>query len=210
MAHKSFIQKILVDTAARVKAKVVVIHAGTVDFEDNRAPRLFELYNDGQKDSKEFELERERILIMREEKREPYLQALRKSLSDVTSHAQEKDIQIGLETRYYPLEIPNFDEIGYFLNIFKSNGMGYWHDVGHAQVNSLLGITPHLDFLKTYKKQLIGVHLHDTKGTKDHHAPFEGEMDLNSYLSYFGKDVLRVIESKPYASVEAMKKAVAL
>ncbi|MCA9401803.1 MAG: sugar phosphate isomerase/epimerase, partial [Candidatus Omnitrophica bacterium] len=46
--------KIAVDTAKRVGAKVVVIHAGTLDHEDERSPKLFQLYVDGKKGTDEF------------------------------------------------------------------------------------------------------------------------------------------------------------
>jgi len=199
---------IAIDTAQRLRAGVVVIHAGTLDVEDERSPKLFGLYVDGQTDSDEFNNERERILKMREEKKGPYVDALKISLNEVMAYSQTKNVKIGLETRYYPLEIPNFDEIGYFLDLFGSKGMGYWHDVGHADMNARLGIKLHKDFLESYQDKLIGVHLHGIKGRRDHLAPFDGDMNLNELLPYFGPNVLKVIEAKPFASVDLMKTAV--
>ena len=200
---------IAVDTAQRVGAGVVVIHAGTLDFEDERSPKLFDLYVNGQRDSEAFSEERERILTLREEKKGPYIEALEKSLRDVMAYSQTKNIIIGLETRFYPIEIPNFEEIGYFLNIYGKKGMGYWHDVGHAEMNDLLGIRSHEEFLKTYKDHLIGVHLHGIRGRRDHLAPFEGDMQLSKFLPYFGWNILKVVESKPFASADLIKEAVA-
>jgi len=200
---------IAVDTAERVGAGVVVIHAGTLDFEDERSPQLFELFVNGQKDSEAFSIERDRVLTLREAKKGPYIDALVKSLSEVMDYSQSKNITIGLETRYYPIEIPNFEEIGYFLNIFEQQGMRYWHDVGHADMNDRLGIKAHKDFLEAYKDKLVGVHLHGIEGRRDHLAPFEGDMNLDEYLPYFGPDVIRVVESKPFASADLIKEAVA-
>ena len=87
--------------------------------------------------------------------------------------------------------------------------MGYWHDVGHAEMNDRLGIKPHLEFLETYKDNLVGVHLHGVKGRRDHLAPFEGDMDLNKFLPYFKSNVLKVVESKPFASMDLMKESAA-
>ena len=199
---------IAVDTAARVGAGVVVIHAGTLDFEDERSPRLFQLYVDGKSDTQEFLDERKRILDKREEIKPPLIEALDKSLDEVMAYASKSNVKIGLETRYYPIEIPNFEEIGYFLDQHAKNGMGYWHDVGHAEMQSRLGIKDHHDFLKTYDEHLIGVHLHGIKSRRDHLAPFEGDMGLDELLPYFGPDVIRVIESKPFADTELMKAAV--
>jgi len=199
---------IAVDTAQRVGASVVVIHAGTLDFEDERSPKLFDLFVNGQSDSEAFHKERERILTTRENKKGPYIDALVKSLCEVMDYSQTKNITIGLETRYYPIEIPNFEEIGYFLNLFAKQGMGYWHDVGHADMNDRLGIKSHKEFLETYKDNLVGVHLHGIKGRRDHLAPFEGDMDLDELLPYFGPDVIRVVESKPFAAIDMIKEAV--
>ena len=199
---------IAIDTAKSVGASVVVIHAGTLDFEDERSPKLFELFTSGQKDTEEFLEERNRILTTRFEKREPHIKALTESLVDVTAYARDKGIKIGLETRYYPIEIPNFDEIGYFLDMFSSDVMGYWHDVGHAEINDRLGIASHHDFLKTYQSRLLGVHIHGMSGRRDHLAPFEGDFNLEEYLPYFKGDVIKVVESKPFADEELIKASV--
>jgi len=199
---------IAADTARRVGAGVVVIHAGTLDFEDERSPELFRLFVDGKKDTQEFQAECQRVLALRDQKKGPYLDALEKSLHEVMAYAQDNDIRIGLETRYYPIEIPNFDEIGYFLDLFGKQGMGYWHDVGHAEISDRLGITSHRDFLNAYRDQMIGVHIHGMNGRRDHLAPFEGDMNLDELLPYFGPSVMRVVESKPFASFDLMKTAV--
>jgi hypothetical protein len=86
--------------------------------------------------------------------------------------------------------------------------MGYWHDVGHAEMNSRLGVTKHEDFLKRYQDRLIGVHLHGILGKRDHMAPFDGDMDLNKWMPYFGKDIIKVVEAK-FATEEQLRNAVA-
>lgn len=200
---------IAMDTAKRHGAKVVVIHAGTLDFEDERSPRLFELYTSGQQDTEAFVQERARILRLREEKRGPYIEALDKSLETLATYARQQQVLIGLETRYYPIEIPNFEEIAYFLNKFGPEVMGYWHDVGHAEINGRLGIHAHQEFLTAYQGRLIGAHIHGMKGRRDHLAPFEGDMDLEAILPFFGPNVIRVVESKPFADEGKLKQAVA-
>jgi len=200
--------KIAIDTAVIVSAKVVIIHAGTLDFEDERSPKLFQLFIDGQVETPEFNIERKRILNARNDKKGPYIEALNKSLDEVTTYARVKGIIIGMETRYYPIEIPNFEEIGYFLNQYDKQVMGYWHDVGHAEINGRLGVISHQKFLDTYRERLIGVHLHGVKGRRDHLAPFEGDMNLKQYLPYFMDPVIRVVESKNFADEELIQQAV--
>ncbi len=202
-----FWTKSSIDTAKRVEACVVVIHAGTMDFEDIRAPYLYDLYMQGKDDTPDFTAERTRILTAREKHRGPHLIALEKSLKEVTEYAFQKGIKIGLETRYYPIEMPNFEEIDYFLRKFGETAMGYWHDVGHAEMNSRLGITKHEDFLKRYQDRLIGVHLHGILGKRDHMAPFDGDMDLEKWMPYFGNGVIKVVETK-YADEKQLRNAV--
>jgi len=197
-----------VDVAKRLKAGAVVIHAGSPDIEDIRSSSLIELFEQGKAGTDEFMVTREKWLKLRRETIAPYIKAIEKTFTELLPYAKDQNIKIGIETRYYPLEIPNCDEIGHFLNLFADQGLGYWHDVGHAEMNSRLGVTPHLNYLEKYKDFLIGVHLHGMTGRRDHYAPFEGDLDLNALLPYFGPNVLRVIESKPHASVEYMKEAI--
>lgn len=200
--------KISIDTASSVGAEVVVIHAGTVEIENDPSSELFQLYMQGKFNTPIFSELRERFLKLRAGKKEPHIEALIKSFKEVMPYAQQRKIKIGLETRYYPNEMPNFEEIGFFLNLFNKQGMGYWHDVGHAELNDRLGITKHLDFLTTYEPYLIGMHIHGMKHLKDHYAPFEGDMDLDKVMPFLKKNVLRVIESHSIASKEALKLAV--
>ncbi|MBL8012360.1 MAG: TIM barrel protein [Candidatus Omnitrophica bacterium] len=185
-----------VDTAVRTGAKVVVIHAGMIELGDPRSPELLNLYKEGRADTAEYEAVRSHLLKEREQIKGPYLQALNNSLDAVMRYAQDQGIKIGLETRYYPTEIPNFSEIGELLDKYRSYGMGYWHDVGHAEVNGRLGITAHEQYLRSYQRDLIGVHLHGVKGLRDHNAPFCGDFDLAAVLPYFQKDTIKVIESR--------------
>ncbi|MBF0484293.1 MAG: sugar phosphate isomerase/epimerase [Candidatus Omnitrophica bacterium] len=196
-----------IDTAVEFKAKAVVLHAGMIESDDIRSKKLFDLYKHGKELSAAFLQERERILKFRKKNCDPYLAVLEESLRDVMDYAYRKKIKIGLETRYYPTEIPNFQEIGMLLSLFERKGMGYWHDVGHAEMNSLLGITDHRDYLEAYGKYLIGVHLHGMEGIDDHLVPFAGDMNLTALMKFFDKSVIKVVETSA-SSVEEMREAV--
>ena len=199
--------KICIDAAVRVGAPVVVIHAGTVELENDFSKDVVNLYKDGKRDSEEFTNARDQLLKLRQDRAQAHIKNLESSLEEVVKYAQQKGIKIGLETRYYPTEMPNFKEIGHFLNLFHKYGMYYWHDVGHAEINDRLGITPHVDFLEAYKDKMIGVHLHGIKVTRDHLAPFDGDMDLDKLLSYFPDRLIRVVEAR-YATEDQIKTAV--
>ena len=199
-----------IDMAVKVKAKVVVIHAGAVDGLEDISQQLFELYKNGKKDAAEFPETRAKLLRSRREKRGPYLESVAKSLHEVMPYAQAKGVVIGLETRYYPVEIPNFEEIGELLERFAKQGMRYWHDVGHGEVNSRLGITPHQAYFKQYQDKLVGFHLHGIRVLRDHIAPFDGDFDLKAIYPYIKKEHIKVIESGPTATLEQIQSAVKL
>ncbi|MDP2654045.1 MAG: sugar phosphate isomerase/epimerase [Candidatus Omnitrophota bacterium] len=197
-----------IDTAVRTAARVVVIHAGSVELPEDPSCRLLEMWRQGQGGTEEFAVLREAFLKSRREHRGPYMDSVIRSLRDVMAYASGRGILIGLETRYYPTEIPNCDEVGELLELFHGQGMGYWHDVGHAEVNGRLGLAPHARYLEKYRDRLIGFHLHGVKILKDHQAPLEGDFDLLSVSPYLSADKFQVIESHATATPEQMKAAV--
>ena len=197
-----------VDLAKRVGAGIVVIHAGTLDLNPDPSREMIALYKQEKTADPRFAQAREELTALRAKTRQPYLDALHQSLQAVMDYAERHTIKVGLETRYYPIEIPNFEEIKLFLDAFAKQGMVYWHDVGHAEVNERLGLRHHADFLETYKDHLRGVHLHGVRVLRDHLAPFDGDMDLEKYLPYFKKkDCLRVIEAR-YADLDQIKNGI--
>ena len=199
-----------VDTAVRAGARALVIHAGTVELPDDPSRKIFELYSAGKKDTPEFKELRAQLIKARQRTSRPYIETLRGTLAQVMAYAKKKDIQIGLETRYYPVEIPNHEEVGLFLDLFEKDGMGYWHDVGHGEVNERLGFCPPMSYLRTYAHRLIGWHIHGVKVLKDHHAPFDGDFDLKKVIPYMKPQHIKIIESHSLAAVEQIKNAVTL
>ena len=198
-----------IDTASRVSCEVVVIHAGTVEMDDDPT-ELLRAYKAASSAATDFVRIKDKILQDREKNKGPYLKAVVQSLDEIVLYARLKKIKIGLETRYYPTEIPDFQEIGDLLNRYDSAVMGYWHDVGHGEVNVRLGIVKnHRDYFDRYGGRLIGVHIHGVQGLKDHQSPFTGDFDLNPILPYLrNNDLIKVIESHSSATLEQIKEAV--
>ena len=197
-----------IDTACLTNCFVVVIHAGAVEL-NNDPTEILRAYKAGHQTPTEFIRMRDEILQEREKNKGHFFEAIIKSLDEITAYARQKRIMLGLETRYYPTEIPNFEEIEYLLKRYDPSVMGYWHDVGHAEVNVRLGIVEsHQDYFDRYAKRLIGMHIHGVQGLKDHQAPFAGDFDLKPILPYLKKEVIRVIESHSYASPKEIQDAV--
>ena len=112
-------------------------------------------------------------------------------------------IGLGIENRYHYLEIPSLDELGRLLETVSDERVGFWYDVGHAHTLERLGFSAHAAWLQRYASRMIGVHLHDVTGLKDHQAPGSGEVDWKLVINYLPKDaIMRVCEIRHYLMSE--------
>ncbi|MFA5007859.1 MAG: TIM barrel protein [Candidatus Omnitrophota bacterium] len=198
-----------IDTAAGLKAKVVVIHAGVIEFDAKYIKTLINLYKLGKIDSEEADNLRKEIIRIRDSKKQAYLDAVTKSLDEITDYATKADIKIGLENRYYPDEIPSNGEIALFLEKFNTRGLVYWHDVGHSLAQERLGMIKKNSLLESFGGYLFGLHLHGIKGLNDHRAPLSGDFDFSQISQYLARaDLLKVIEAHQPVSSNDIKEAI--
>ena len=198
-----------IDTANVLSCPVVVIHAGTVELDGAPHQRLLTLFREGKRDSSEYEKAKSEFLDKRRENSGKFLDAIIKSFKEVLGYGQALNVKLGLETRYYPNEIPNIEEAKILLDMFKGMGLVYWHDLGHGEVNERLGIASHLDYLSRFKDHLYGMHIHGVKGLDDHLAPLEGDMYLERFKEFMiKKNLLMVLESHNSATKEQLIKAI--
>lgn len=197
-----------IDTAANLNAKIVVIHAGTIGIDTKGIKALINLYNLGKINSEEAISLRKEILQLREAKKQSFLKATMKSLTEITEHASKRGIKIGLENRYYPNEIPNNEELAFFLKELYSKGLVYWHDTGHAQAQERLGIIQKNSLPDSLGSYLFGFHLHGINGIKDHISPLSGDFDFSQVSAYLVRaDLLKVIEAHQPTSSNELKEA---
>jgi len=189
-------------SAQQCKARAVVLHCGRVEMRD-RTKELVRL-KEQKKDFRAFNALKEKICKEREQKKMPYIDAVLASLKELSAYAHNHGILLGVENRIYLREIPNFSEIKMLVEPFLKKGVGYWHDTGHAYILEKLGFTGHLEYLQRHYRYLLGIHLHDVDGFKDHRVPFTGEINFSSLKPFVKKETIKVLEVHQPVSNEAL------
>jgi sugar phosphate isomerase/epimerase len=197
-----------IDYAGRAGLRFVVVHLGGVgaamtEFEQ----RLRRLYDSGTRAGEEVEELRQRARRHRAEGAERHLEAARRSLRELTQYAERYGIAIGLENRYHYHEIPSPDEAALLLADYPPDVAGYWHDVGHAEVQHRLGLIDRHSWFPRLTARTIGTHLHDVDGIGDHRAPGNGDVDWSYIAAGLPKTALRVFEIDQRQPDELVAKA---
>ena len=199
----SFAQR-TIDLASSLSARAIVLHMGEVPIDLSLQDRLYKLYTDHHAHTKEYTQTTEELVYQRISRVPPYLDAARNSLRELSEYGRQQGIMLGLETRFNLHEIPNMDEMAELLNEASENLVGYWHDVGHAEVQQRLGFSLHEEWLSRFKDRMIGVHLHDILGISDHRAPGTGDMDWVMVAEYLPPGIERVCEVGEWNGEEDM------
>ena len=183
-----------INLASNVGAKAIVLHMGEVPIDLSLQDRLRQLYNENRAQTKEYSQAKEELTYQRASKVAPYLETARESLKELSEYSKRQDIMLGIENRFYLHEIPDIDEMEELLNEVKGELVGYWHDVGHAEVRQRLGFTPHEEWLSRFRDKMIGVHLHDVLGISDHRPPGKGSVNWDMVAKYLPQKAIRVCE----------------
>src|SRR5205823_3848057 len=115
-------------------------------------------------------------------------------LRELVDHAAPLGIGIGIENRLHYHEIPNAAEAAELLAEYPPKQAGYWHDVGHAEVQARLGLVDKHLWLDTNGPRTLGTHLHDVDGLADHRAPGRGDVEWSYIRDGLPSGALRVFE----------------
>ena len=81
-----------------------------------------------------------------------------------SSTPRRRGVALGLESRLHYHEIPHPDEALDLLADYDNASAGYWHDVGHCEVQARLGMIDRAAWFPTLTARTIGSHLHDVDG----------------------------------------------
>jgi sugar phosphate isomerase/epimerase len=184
-----------IEYAARGSLRFVVVHLGGVgDVMTEWERQLRRLFEAGVREGEEVEELRERCRRHRAEGIEQRIQAAGKSLGELAAAADAKGIALGLENRLHHHEIPTPEDAEYLLAGYTNDVAGYWHDVGHAEVQARLGLIDRHAWFPRLTTRTIGTHLHDVDGIADHRAPGNGDVDWSYIAAGLPKTALRVFE----------------
>lgn len=193
-----------IETAKRLSARAVILHLGRVEIRD-KTRKLGGNLDHASRHAKI----KSKMLEERREKSAGHFEQALKSLNELSGFAKKAGITLGIENRFYYREIPSPDEMQIILDTFKDDHIGYWHDVGHAQISENVGLYNHKkDYLDRFSHRMVGMHLHDSKDIDDHRAPAQGNFDFSILKPYIKKDTLLVLEPQFPASPREIKDGV--
>lgn len=188
-----------IDLAHELGAQVVV-HPGQVDIDPMLETTLRNLYQAGRSDSPEYAEAKERLVVARSAQAEINLRAVRRSLVELAEYTGRLGVRLGLENRCHYHEIPLPNEVDFLLDLGYDEVVGYWHDVGHAQTLEHLGFYPQEEWLRRFAGRMVGVHLHDVIGTRDHLAAGLGQVDGDMVARYLPARAVRTCEFQNHNS----------
>jgi sugar phosphate isomerase/epimerase len=199
-----------IDHAAAAGARFVVVHLGGIGneiFESERKQR--KLFDSGTRSGDEYEALRRGTLERRAEDAPPYFERARETLAKLAAHARERGVAIGLENRLHHHEFPLAHEALELCRDYPADLVGYWHDVGHAEVQARLGYIDKRAWLDANGPRTIGSHLHDVDGIGDHRAPGRGDVDWSYIAAGLPPTAVRVFEINQHQPDEAVAGAIA-
>ena len=180
---------------AHAGGKFVVVHLGGVGNDMFPAEReLRRLYDSGTRDGEHVEELRATCHEQRREQCGEWFEQARVTLEQLARYAEDNNIAIGIENRLHYHEIPQPNEARQLFEDYDPELVGYWHDVGHAEVQWRLGLVDKHRWLDTNGARCLGTHLHDVTGLADHRAPGNGDVEWAYIREGLPAAALRVFE----------------
>jgi sugar phosphate isomerase/epimerase len=181
-----------IDLAARVGAKRVVLHLGSVPI-GKRSIRLIDYLHHGKTSDRRFILLKTEALKKRAKL--DYYPRVAEWLAKIADRAAQAGIQLGVENRIGIETFPSEQEFRRLFQDFSPEVVGYWHDFGHAQIRHHLSLIDHRSWLIEMLPRLLGCHVHDVKfPDRDHQVPLSGEISFSELIPLVPRTVPLVWE----------------
>jgi sugar phosphate isomerase/epimerase len=199
-----------IDFGAQMGARVLVCHLGSVAFFWLNPARSLEAYvlrhplAGPAAADKDYHAVLAKAVGKLRRRMTPYWERTKACVNEVLAHAGEKGLKLGFEIREKFEELPLDADFPAYLGGFPAGApVGYWHDVGHAQIKQNMGLINHRQHLEANSPHLIGFHLHDvSKEGNDHQAIGSGCIDFAMVREFWRPEHLLVLEIGPRAKVE--------
>ncbi len=190
-----------IEWAKRLGAAVMVMHLGQVEMDKTGCKLIKQWIGEGNLDASAITSKVKEARRTRAQLAPKHLEAVGRSIDSILSKARG-DVVLGFENRSDYYEIPNVEEMEQLLSKYGS-AVGYWHDVGHAYMQEIMGFYPLNEHIRSLSNRLVGTHIHDSLRVSDHRAPGYGEIDFGSSLRpYLSNGVLKILELHPRTTRE--------
>lgn len=183
--------------AAELGAGTVVSHSGNVEMKP-MTNELRKLVEAGKQYSREYDRCMMKLQARRDRKAGKQLPFLFQCLEQLVPTLQETGVQLALEILPTWEAFPTETEFEQIFQHFGHGPIGYWHDIGHAQIRENLGFIRMDRWLEKLSPHLAGMHLHDVRPPgHDHLMPPDGAIDFSRYAEYGRRNISRVLEPRP-------------
>lgn len=189
--------------AARVRARDVVMHSGSVSFLFGSPETVLEASPPAPTAA------REKALARLRRRATPAMHHLLVSYTALLPAVEAHSLVLGIENREGVVELPLDDAFDEFFSQFPDEApLGYWHDTGHAQIKDRAGLLEHESHLAARAARLIGFHLHDVDDAgHDHRAPGTGSVDFAMIARYVRPHHTLVFEPHPSLTPEEIQQS---
>ena len=188
--------------ASRAGAGALVVHLGSIPELEDLERELWRRFK-AKKDVTSFT---SKYLRKRQKYSKTYVERALRVLGDLLPLAEDLRIALGLENRFFLMSFPSLEEFRLLFETFDSSSLGYWHDVGHGVVRARFGYEEMAEVAMSLRDRLVGMHVHDAVGVKDHRAPGDGEVDFFEIFRLFGVPERVVFEPAPNMELEKVKR----
>lgn len=198
-----------IEYAADAGLSKVVVHLGGVGDRMTEPERsLRRLVEAGEGASYNAQNLHDELVAWRAERAPSHLEAAARSLEALVEAASRRGVALGIESRLHYHEIPHPEEALTLLAPYDNAQAGYWHDVGHCEVQARLGLIDRASWFPALSLRCIGSHLHDVNGITDHRAPGNGDVDWTYIAAGLQPTALRVFEIDQRQPDEAVAGAI--